>query len=68
MDTTPENQSRRPPSRIGRVPTAVEGTPLRPLRIATDRLMGGRREIVLQHGDEEYRLRITSLGKLILTK
>jgi hemin uptake protein HemP len=30
--------------------------------------MGGRREIVLLHGFEEYRLRITSTGKLILTK
>jgi hemin uptake protein HemP len=30
--------------------------------------MGGRREIVLQHGLEEYRLRITSTGKLLLTK
>ena len=40
----------------------------RPLRISTDRLMGGRREIVLQHGLEEYRLRITSTGKLLLTK
>jgi hemin uptake protein HemP len=39
-----------------------------PLRISTDRLMGGRREIVLQHGLEEYRLRITSAGKLLLTK
>ncbi len=42
--------------------------PPRPLRISTDRLMGGRREIVLQHGLEEYRLRITSTGKLLLTK
>jgi hemin uptake protein HemP len=37
-------------------------------RISTECLMGGRREIVLQHGREEYRLRITSNGKLILTK
>jgi hemin uptake protein HemP len=39
-----------------------------PLRVSTDRLMGGRREIVLQHGLEEYRLRITAAGKLLLTK
>jgi hemin uptake protein HemP len=37
-------------------------------RISTDRLMAGRREIVLQHGLQEYRLRITAAGKLILTK
>jgi hemin uptake protein HemP len=42
--------------------------PLRTPRVTTDRLMLGRREIVLQHGLEEYRLRITATGKLILTK
>jgi len=42
--------------------------PLRPPRISTERLMGNRREIILQHGVDEYRLRITSTGKLILTK
>jgi hemin uptake protein HemP len=31
-------------------------------------LMAGRRDVVLVHGAEEYLLRITSLGKLILTK
>jgi hemin uptake protein HemP len=42
--------------------------PLRTPRVTTDRLMRGRREIVVQHGLEEYRLRITATGKLILTK
>jgi hemin uptake protein HemP len=42
--------------------------PLRIPRVTTDRLMLGRREIVVQHGLEEYRLRITATGKLILTK
>jgi hemin uptake protein HemP len=37
-------------------------------RIPSDRLMAGRREIIIQHGDEEYRLRVTAAGKLILTK
>jgi hemin uptake protein HemP len=31
-------------------------------------LLGKAREAVLVHGGEEYRLRITSNGKLILTK
>ncbi|MBN9086352.1 MAG: hemin uptake protein HemP [Reyranella sp.] len=57
--TTAEGASQPQP------PLAVR---VRPLRISTDRLMGGRREIVLQHGLEEYRLRITSAGKLLLTK
>ncbi|HSW04571.1 MAG TPA: hemin uptake protein HemP [Aquabacterium sp.] len=31
-------------------------------------LFGGTDEIEIAHGDALYRLRITSLGKLILTK
>ncbi len=31
-------------------------------------LFGTRKEIVIVHKDDEYRLRITSNGKLILTK
>jgi hemin uptake protein HemP len=37
-------------------------------RIAVSDLMGGGRETVLLHDGEEYRLRLTSNGKLILTK
>jgi hemin uptake protein HemP len=37
-------------------------------RIASDQLLKGRREIIIQHGREEYRLRVTAAGKLILTK
>ncbi len=31
-------------------------------------LFHGAREVVIRHGSEEYRLRITRSGKLILTK
>ena len=31
-------------------------------------LMQGAREVILLHEEEEYRLRITKAGKLILTK
>lgn len=31
-------------------------------------LLQGRREIVIRHGDQEYRLRHTQNDKLILTK
>jgi hemin uptake protein HemP len=62
----------KPPDLYARPPAAGPAmrpaAPLRPPRLSTERLMGGRREIVLQHGLEEYRLRITSAGKLILTK
>jgi hemin uptake protein HemP len=37
-------------------------------KIASDRLLNGRREIIIQHGREQYRLRITGAGKLLLTK
>jgi hemin uptake protein HemP len=31
-------------------------------------LMQGRRELIIRHGAETYRLRITASNKLILTK
>ena len=37
-------------------------------RLLADALFGAARELVIEHGDEEYRLRITQAGKLILTK
>ena len=37
-------------------------------RIAVSDLLDGRREAVLLHRGDEYRLRLTSNGKLILTK
>lgn len=36
--------------------------------IGTEALFGDRREILIQHGETIYRLRITSKDKLILTK
>lgn len=55
---------------------AVSGKPIKgPLpsglpvkRIAIRDLLGGGREAVLLHDGTEYRLRLTSNGKLILTK
>ena len=37
-------------------------------RIAVGDLLNGGREAVLLHDGDEYRLRLTSNGKLILTK
>jgi hemin uptake protein HemP len=37
-------------------------------RIAVSDLLSGGREAVLLHDGDEYRLRLTSNGKLILTK
>ncbi|SER16962.1 Hemin uptake protein HemP [Faunimonas pinastri] len=39
-----------------------------PREIASDALLGGRRELVIMHGSERYVLRQTRQGKLILTK
>lgn len=36
--------------------------------VRTEDLFGSRREVIIKHGDEEYRLRITKADKLILTK
>ena len=36
--------------------------------VRSEQLFGARREIVIRHGHEAYRLRITRANKLILTK
>ena len=49
----------------------VQPAPKRPIRIprlAVRELLGGGREAILVHDGIEYRLRLTSNGKLILTK
>ena len=40
----------------------------RPRRLKVSELLGGEREAILEHSGQEYRLRITASGKLILTK
>ena len=40
----------------------------RPPRIKVSELLAGAREAILEHDGQEYRLRITANGKLILTK
>lgn len=39
-----------------------------PARLHADALFNGASEVEIQHREAVYRLRITSLGKLILTK
>lgn len=39
-----------------------------PIRIELASLLAGRREAIIVHNGEDYRLRVTSNGKLILTK
>lgn len=39
-----------------------------PVRIDLANLLGGGREAIIVHNGEDYRLRVTANGKLILTK
>jgi hemin uptake protein HemP len=41
---------------------------LAPARVPAAELLKGRRELIILHNADEYRLRVTSNGKLILTK
>ena len=45
---------------------AKAGTPV-PMRVASEALLGVRRELVIIHNGREYRLRVTQNGRLILT-
>jgi hemin uptake protein HemP len=38
------------------------------LRISSQDLLAGRREVIIQHGAEQYRLQLTNSNKLILVK
>jgi len=42
--------------------------PQRPVRLQVATLLEGGREAILEHAGQDYRLRITANGKLILTK
>lgn len=43
-------------------------TPRPQRRIDSETLLGGEKTLVIQHQGEEYTLRLTRLGKLLLTK
>lgn len=45
-----------------------QGNPGRPCELDSSRLLQGRREVLIRHGGECYRLRHTRNDKLILTK
>jgi hemin uptake protein HemP len=53
---------------VVRVPVQQPAGKTRSLKILVSDLLGDRKEILLEHNGEDYRLRITSNGKLILTK
>jgi hemin uptake protein HemP len=50
-------------------PAHSVGNPLTGLRrLIVAELLAGDREVILEHDGQDYRLRITANGKLILTK
>ena len=55
-----------PPARGPERSAAAGGRPRRRLKVSD--LLAGEREAILEHDGQEYRLRITANGKLILTK
>ncbi|MES2584495.1 MAG: hemin uptake protein HemP [Pseudomonadota bacterium] len=57
------------PSAADRQPDADSGAPLAgPVRVSSQSLFSGAHEVEIEHHGAVYRLRQTSLGKLILTK
>ena len=46
------------------LPAVTKTTP----RVSAKAVLQGAREVILEHGREEYRLKLTAAGKLILTK
>lgn len=48
-------------------PAEPESAPT-PLVVDSPTLMAGRRELLIRHGEDVYRLRLTASNKLILTK
>jgi hemin uptake protein HemP len=55
------------PPRVARAAESGAGAASPPV-VDSVTLMGGRRELLIRHGDEIYRLRVTASNKLILTK
>lgn len=47
-------------------PTGAQGNP--PPVISSAALLSGQREVLIRHGAEHYRLRLTAANRLILTK
>lgn len=50
------------------IPKRLSAVTDAPRRLPSKELFGTGSEVVIQHGAEQYRLRITRQGKLILTK
>lgn len=56
------------PAALGLRPSKPAPATIQPIQLQSRSLFKGQRELHIQHNDETYRLSITKLGKLILTK
>ena len=56
---------KRPATATGPAPAGEADVPA---QSRSEDLLQGRRELLIRHGDEQYRLRLTRMNKLILTK
>ena len=56
------------PKHAGNAASAARSLAIRGNRIDSRELFATEREIIIAHGEDNYRLRLTSQNKLILTK
>ena len=68
MQATPRHPPHAAPRFAVEEPRREPVRPTAPRRLTSESLLAGGTEIEIEHGDAVYRLRVTSLGKLILTK
>ncbi|MBL0728930.1 hemin uptake protein HemP [Piscinibacter sp. HJYY11] len=57
-----------PPNPVDRAPVRAPQPAVTEQRISSRQLLGDAKEVLIEHHGAVYRLRETSLGKLILTK
>jgi hemin uptake protein HemP len=69
---TPQRQSLALEPGLPVLPSLAVASPMPPVsgrrRLSSAALLGNEREVEIEHAGQLYRLRLTSLGKLILTK
>lgn len=62
------NRSARPDVRVQAAAASGHRTPAGKLELSSETLFAAQREVLIRHAGEEYRLRLTRLNRLILTK
>lgn len=68
MSKTPQENDRDLQDRGATISAAERAIAVRGNTLDSKELFSGGREIIIVHGAENYRLRLTSQNKLILTK